>query len=156
MGFDYTAITIIGLRLRLRQLARSGVPDHTNCSEGSQFGNYCNACGDPIQIKLDKIEWQSWVNLNPQGYDIIPRLSVKGYSLCQSGDTNNPEEWIYLYCAISERSGPRLYNSDDRAKIPHSLEELVSMKNKMQTDLAETGLWNDDDFGIWTLMQISY
>lgn len=68
-------------------------------------------------------------------------------------ESENDEEWIYLYCAMSERDGPRRYDPTKSSKILQTLEELIVMREKMRADLAETGLWNDEAFGIWTTIR---
>lgn len=164
MGFDCRAITVIGLRITKHdlQVTRTHTYTHVNCScknNNSQEYAYCPTCGRKNNFGtytesetnlIDEFEksdgWNSYgtLQINENTYTVIQPIN-KEY-----------EKWLYVTIYKGKRDGPRNYNANVTEKCEFSLEKLVDLKNAMKEDLSEIGLWNESNFGIYTLIYFSY
>ena len=87
---------------------------------------------------------------------IYGKIIINGniYSVIQINDKNDKQT---LYVSICMSDVDNFESDNDNVKIcPFTLEKLLSLKNDMKNDLSTIGLWNDDYFGIYTILQCSY
>lgn len=147
MGVDYCAITVVGLRIHINQLKQTitkSVPyDHSSCADYKPSYKFCPNCGEEPALDVSYVDWKSFVKNG---------TTVKNYKIYRAYSVNGDENWVYIYYAISSRNGPRDYNPNESSEIPFTLEDLTSMREQMKSNLEDTGLWNQDAFGIWTVI----
>lgn len=147
MGFDCSAITVIGLRLLKKDLQITTSYLACQHQENQNHYHYCPICG--IQNNTSTTTFIK--EFLPKNNDYLYG-TIKGYPVYQF----DLEKWLYVCLNYGERQGPRSYDPKDTVLCPYSLENLVIMKDKMKADLSPLGLWNDEKFGIYTLIQYSY
>jgi len=167
MGFDCSAITIIGLRITKKdlQIEKQITLPYKACSHDENTNQfiYCPRCGiknnvdNQIRTYIDFIKEfkSSFYDDTHQHWAVNGTITINDNIFKVYRPIEN-EEWLYIGLYLGERDGPRCYNSTDTTQCSFSLEELVEMKNKMKESLSQINLWSDDYFGIYTLINYSY
>ena len=143
MGVDYYAYTIIGLRVPIDKIIGTVIKHKNKCecepqTEPMAGQKFCGKCGCVLDYpyKADDPRF---------GVDIweIEEKGIGGWPVVSDGDYGT-----YFYIGLLKASG----EDKGPTKIPYHIE---GMKNKFQKDMEELGLWDEDSYGIWTVLQIS-
>lgn len=149
MGFDCYAMTVIGLRITENDLMTKHI--NCNCKDNNdpEF-NYCPTCGKKNIDSdfIDKFEWKASYDYPLYGTITINNIA---YSIIQPIKEEH-EKWLYINLYYESKH----YESEETMKCSCTLEQLVSLKESMKSDLTEIGLWDDEKFGIYTLINTSY
>lgn len=149
MGFDCTAVTVIGLRTTRDRLVEkveaTTFIDHSRCPTWNASFKYCPDCSQAGSITTTETRFKELVD----GWDIPTR--VAGYKVYHVDEEDN----IYICISINTREGPRSYDPEAVVKEDLSLEELIKEREIMKKKLEPLTIWNDEDFGIFTLIEFS-
>ena len=164
MGFDCCAITVIGLKITNSDLYETveithGINHDTCMHLDKKIHQFCPDCGQQTVIHESNTEPKSFLTLDNYGLPIIIgqygfNYEIKDFS--NYDDTSSTKSDRYVILKEFMKDGPRSYESDNIVKMYESLEHLIILRNQMKRELEYTGLWNDKNFGIFTLIQFSY
>jgi hypothetical protein len=154
MGFDTSAITIIGLRIRTDQtVIEESLPYiNCNCQNNTNNFSFCPDCGKKNQFGFYKVETKRPEIQRANDCDDRFYFTFYGYPMLEC--MFDREEWLYLSLWHGVRDGPRSYQPETETKCPYNLEELTVLKNKMKDTVGD--LWKDEHFGIYTICEFSY
>jgi hypothetical protein len=146
MGVDYYAITVIGIRVARSEIFRT-VKKIENCCKCDKKIDpppnsdikYCPICGRPIKLEVE------------EEFCILPGLAEQGYIEEVRGwpvkcDTDCENFFIGPYAM-----GP--IDGWKKGPLPDLSEETL---DRFRQDMRELGLWRQDRFGLWTILQCSY
>lgn len=164
MGFDCEAITIIGLRLLEDDLKIPVTKTYTNCKCINNINNYkyCPDCGKKNQYGT-YVEYQfidqfsEKLCTGPESSD--DDLYFPLYGHLNINDRTYPvyqpverEKWLYVSIYFGIKHGPRNYRPENICKVSPT----VILNNHLKEDLTSIGLWNEEDYNIYTLIEYSY
>lgn len=136
MGADYTAKAIIGLkidpaRLHVDHTVKAYPHDHPSTM------NFDPQNGNPL--------WKI-VKIPIDGFD-EGKEKLFGYELVFGTDDDSAFVCLFMVDDTYSNGG----NDEAMLKIP---ENLSLHKAKMKADLG--GLWDEEEFGLWTVLSCSY
>lgn len=149
MGADYYSMTCIGLKVPKEKIIVE-VEEYRNlCYCNPQAdpddypdAKYCPHCGRPIRrpTKTDKALYGSFAN----GYSNDGETEIMGWPVMYDTDAYN-----FYICIFT--SG--LVDRNKMLPMPDVSEEILAEFN---ADMRSVGLWDKDQFGLWTITYCSY
>jgi hypothetical protein len=147
MGADWYSMTCIGLKVPKEKIIREEDGYKNNCRcmpkidpDDYPGARFCPHCGNHIKraIKIEKplfdIPEDYW---NDKG-------EIKGWEIKHDTDACN-----FYICVFT--SGDVIH--DKRSDIPELSKETL---NKFKTDMKSIGLWDEKEFGLWTITRCDY
>lgn len=138
MGVDWSGNAIIGVRIRNPRVQTK----NRGCRHPEQPARFCNECGKPM--------WETSTELSPK-LDALEddRNNKTGLQVCYS--TDNEEYFVGQYMASSgsNRSGECIGFKE----LPPVL-NTQEIKVKLMEYLGD--LYNEKEFGLWTVLHCSY
>ena len=136
MGLDTEAVTIVGLKMLVKNLLLTEEEEEEEDFEEEK----------KKYIPEVKVEWGEMSSLGK-------------YELYQEdvGDIQNPE-YCYVCVYKGTKSGPRGYDEKEEVECPLTLEQLIQEREELRKFLIERNLDHDFDpnFGIYTLIYASW
>lgn len=142
MSTNYTAHTILGVKIKYDKLFRTEEQRTCDCQIGTSVianSNFCPACGQPlfeeVKIAID--------------------LSVEdGYyeDKCFGLYLIRTYEEDYAYIGIN--LGSNSIDSEENKSF-YRLPEQFNQRKYMREILEPHGLWDERKFGIWTILDVS-
>lgn len=134
MGASWKAITIIGCKVtgKLTRIVSVRGCEHPLIVQNSKF---CAECGKPMHVD----EEQNIDDFNDS--DMLGTLNI-----CSS--TDNEEMF----------AGIRIGSHTDRDDKPECgrIDDFDAMKKRVRSELEPLGLWDEEWFGVWTVLHCSY
>ena len=132
MGLDTEAVTIVGLKMAVKNLLLTEEEEEEDFQEQKKY------------ISEVKVEWGEMSSLGK-------------YELYQEdvGDIQNPE-YCYVCVYKGTKSGPRGYDEKEEVECPFTLEQLIQEREELRKFLIEHNLDFDSNFGIYTLIYASW
>lgn len=147
MGADWYAATVIGIRVPRDKVVREETYFHNNCICKPQVdpktypeAKFCPACGREIKRKCSR----SIVLF--EGFKIWERdSSICGWPVY----TGTDGIFFYIGIFIAEVVG----ECDKKSPLPNIPKDKMT---KFKRDMEESGLWDQEAFGMWTILNYSY
>jgi len=144
MGVTYRATTAIGVRVKLSKLWKSKKEFHS-CPQGVKFdeykypgyGQYCGQCGQK--------NWRG-EDTPVADYDGDERL---GPLRVKKWDVEGATLGVLAYCSQTVRSGD---TEEERSMLMVTDVDIEVIKQNLKEYLEPRGLWDEDAFGVWTLL----
>ena len=138
MGCSYTAYTVIGCRVpdsRMYRETQVKAFDH-NFGEDMKF--------DPQTGKPLWITERMLVN----GDDYLDQSDFGGFYAV----TDDPERPDFYYIGVGSESSPKYDHGNGPARMDFPVEDEV--KARLKEYLEPLGLWDEAEFGIWTVQYV--
>ena len=148
MGADYYSMTCIGLKVPRNKIIKEEekIVNLCGCNPQTRPGNYLNAkycpvCGRLIRrvVKEDKLLFDV-----PEEYYNDGKSKILGWTLMYDTDVSN-----FYICIFA--SG--IIGGARKSDIPDVSEEIIA---KFTADMQSIGLWDEEQFGLWTVTYCSY
>ncbi len=136
MGVDYTSYAVIGVKIDPEKLYIEETKRGCNC-EKTPTEKFCSDCGAKSFIESKEPIASYDEDENVLGYRIL-------------WGTNCEKAVIAISWSEDDDYGQE---DNSFAQIPNNLEEL---KNKMKNALGPVGLWDEKNFGLWSVIHCSY
>ncbi len=146
MGTDYYAQTVIGIRVPRSKLIGEEVGYMNNCictPKTYSFTRYCPNCGRETkrEVRTNKPLFQELAD--KQGY--MEDMSLLGWPVRQ--DFSDAK---HFYIGM-HASG--LVNHDSRMDLPDLSEDVI---HEFRSDMNSLDLWDEENFGLWTILLCSH
>lgn len=147
MGADYYAMTIIGLKVPSKRIIVEEEELRNQCKCTPQVdpddhpgAKFCIYCGKEIRraVKVDKPLFDGFKDYWNRDQRIC------GWPVNHDTDARN------FYIGIYTSS---LVEHEKMSKMPNISEEVIS---KFKADMESVGLWDKEQFGLWTITYCSY
>ena len=144
MGADWYAATVIGIKVSKNKVMREEIYFLNNCkckpkvdSETYPEAKFCPACGKYIKCECSRDitmfdEFDPWEK-NP---------NIAGWPVYAGTDGRS----FYIGILVIETDG-----GDKRSPLPD-----LSKLDKFKEDMKKIGLWDEKEFGLWTVLYCSY
>lgn len=149
MGADWHSMTCIGLKVPKEKIIAE-VEEYRNlCHCNPQINpniypdaKFCPRCGRHIRkpTKIEKTLYGSFAD----GYSNDGEAKIVGWPVMHDTDACN-----FYVCIFT--SG--LVDRDKMSPMPDISEKTLARFN---ADMREVGLWDKDQFGLWTIVYCSY
>lgn len=137
MGADWSSNSIIGVRIRNPRVQTKS----RGCRHTESAARFCAECGKPM--------WEVSTELSPK-LDALESCDNKtGLQVCYSTDNEEYFVGMYLAATSSNRSGDYTAKTD----LP-PLINTAEVKAKLMEYLGD--LYNEREFGLWTVLHCSY
>lgn len=143
MSLDYYSMTCIGLKVPREKIIAEETEFKNHCSCTPQTtpncypdAKYCSDCGNPIKrpIKVNKPLFDGftgdWYN---------EEVKLRGWVVAHDGGARN-----FFICIFNTG----IVEEEKKSALPLIAEETLA---KFNTDMRELGLWDKDQFGLWTI-----
>ncbi len=138
MSVNYTAYTITGIRLGMADLYKQ--VDNRGCDHPETKAKFCKECGSPTWIQEEE-------PLFDEGTEVIGK-----FKMMFSTDRN----FVYLGHTVEVDE----YGTHDAFRPIESVEvqfpALIQLNDELAAVLEPLGLWDQEKFGIWTVLHCSY
>lgn len=139
MGYDATAYAIVGLRLRSQQLTTQQRVRGCAHKLANEKVKFCPECGDPV-----------WVTKRTPiaGYD-DGEPTLASYRVVDSGPNS---EYVYVAGVLLEGA-----SGQDGGSVGFISEiNFEEVKAKMKAVIEPLGLWDEESFGFWAVLNEDY
>lgn len=147
MGTDYYPMTLIGLKVPKEKIIVEGEELRNNCkcepkTDPSDYpeAKFCSKCGNKTRraVKVDKPlfdGFRDYYNEDQKicGYSVEHDTDARNFFICLY--TTGHVDWVNM------------------SEIPNISEEAIS---KFEVDMESVGLWDKEQFGLWTILYCSY
>lgn len=149
MGRDYQVKIIFGLKLHKNKVIDTLDIFTNNCkcnpkTNPDLWSNavYCPYCGQSIRRKgkksIPKFE----------GFDDVfdnEGLNIEGWPVAFDTDAHN------FYVGFYVQNGPYGHSGDEKFEFPD-----MSKMEQFKIDMKRIGFWNEEMFGVWLVLYLSY
>ena len=136
MGLDYSALTVFGVRLQEKDLyvIEKRSPER-GCEHPATDAKFCSQCGQ-LTWKDRRDRWTPILLYDEfEAVDEFDAVRINNYGI------------VYVGRIVS------VYRDDEPefGQVP----DMEALKKRMQEKLEPHGLWNEKQFGVWTVLQCS-
>ena len=151
MGITKRAVTVIGLRVKFRDITSVKVHIRNLCIcnplTPSTVYRYCPTCGKELGRRAEDINLEDICKELDDG-----TLSIKGYKVI--GDWRT-EEYGYISFFASKTYWAHTAEVVDAARARYTDAVFnVPIVRGFEYAMKELGLWDPDEFGVWTILQV--
>lgn len=147
MGADYYSMTVIGLKVPKDNIMNEIELLINRCSCNPQTPNsntsikYCQHCGNLLNKSI-KVEKPLFDEFN-EDY-LNEENTICSWPITYDTDAHN-----FYVCIYNSGHVER----EKRSNIPCLSERIIS---KFKTDMKSVNLWDEEQFGLWTITYCSY
>jgi len=141
MSTTYTAYTVVGIRIAEEDLEiKKELIKTRGCSHDipDPDTKFCSECGKPIWIEKQKSH-----ELIEPGDELFGVFNI-------AWDT----DYDHAFIGELRKVGP--YDDDSNKKFNGFPSNFEDLKKELKKALDKHGLWNEDNFGVWTVLYCSY
>ena len=149
MGVDYTAFTVIGVKIPIKKLTKVGYVDKPamfpkECCDEFMETDYkcCPRCGNTLWRSVKEFEstiegWseEDWDKGKFFGFPLITDAGWYGKEECN------------LFIGFKGGGHGEVFSRKD---VPN----IENIKNALWKTLFPLDLWNEEDFGVWTVLDV--
>ena len=147
MGEDHQPIVVFGLKLSKSQIMETVKITINECKCKPQkdptlypSANYCQTCGELLHRQIKKTVPKFEGFEDPENND----LEIVGWPAIIEVESYN------FYVGFYVKKG--VYGS--YGEIKHDLPDMLNM-DQFKADMKEIGLWNEEMFGAWVILDFS-
>lgn len=139
MGVDYYAQSIIGVKIanpRVKTIYRG-------CKHTAGKGKFCAECGQPTFVESTEL------------HPVIEKLENGSEKMTKLGliwGTDQEEAYVGFFKCETDSS--RCGGARDSGKVALPDINIQELKKALQEELKE--LYNENNFGLWTILYCSY
>jgi len=147
MGITKCAATIIGIRVPGNKISHNEATSKNLCRCSPQASTnfaFCDDCGMDTKRAYNNTVPNDGVLLVEEDDG---NLWIHGYPAV--GEWRE-DKYIYIGCFVSMTQ--RAYSAEGSDPVKRSYEPWALNAKKFEDDMKEHGLWNEGEFGIWTVM----
>lgn len=150
MGRDYQSKVIFGLKLHKSKVIDTLDIFVNNCTCNPKINpdlypttfKRCPYCGNSIHRKTTR-EVPKF-----EGFDEIfgnESLNIEGWSVAFDTDAHN------FYVGFYVQNGPYGHSGDEKFEFPD-----MSKIEQFKVDMKRIGFWDEENFGVWLVLYLSY
>lgn len=143
MSVSYRAYTILGCKIEPEDLlGRKEVSFHRRCESGGGDKKFCPDCGGPAkETEILRFPIPGFNNsVDPEDWEIngMPVHTIRQGSkkFAFVGTASEADEWSTPFSSFNET-------------------RLETFRERVQAALEPAGLWNPENFRIWTVLGVS-
>lgn len=149
MSRDYRPKIIFGLKLHESKIIDTLDIFINNCQCNPKINpdlhpnaKYCSQCGRLIRMKTKK-EIPKF-----EGFDDVfnnESLNIEGWPVAFDTDAHN------FYIGFYVKNGPYGHSGDEKFEFPD-----MSKMEQFKSDMKRIGFWDEENFGAWLVLYLSY
>lgn len=143
MGDDYQPIVVFGLKLDKSQIMETVKITINECKckkQNKSKGKYCPHCGKQLHRLVRKTVPKFEGFEDPENND----LDIVGWPAVVEIESRNFYVGFYVKKGIYGHYG----------EVKHDLPDMLNM-DPFITDMKDLGLWNEEMFGAWVILDFS-
>lgn len=149
MGADYYSMTVIGLKVPKEKIIAEEEELRNQCKctpridpDDHPEAKFCIYCGNLIRraVKVDKPLFDGFKDY----WDWNKDQKICGWAVEHNTDAHSFYICIYTSGRIEH---------EEMSELPNTSEETIS---KFKADMESVGLWDREQFGLWTITYCSY
>lgn len=138
MGADWSSNSIIGVRIRNPRVQTKT----RGCRHPESTARFCAECGEPM--------WETSTELSPKLDDLENSTKhPSGLQVCYS--TDQREYFVGMY--MTDGGSNRHSDGVNKTELPPVI-NTAEIKAKLMEYLGD--LYNEREFGLWTVLHCSY
>jgi len=139
MGVSYSAYTVVGIRVKEHQLYKE--KRIRECKHPFvEDARFCPVCGK----SMFSVEYESIAGYDEGSVEFLG-FDVYGGTLNED-DSIGTDIFIGVGCLVDDEYEPKKFDLLNEEEV----------RNELKKKLEPLGLWNEKDFGIWTVLYCSY
>lgn len=143
MGDDYQPIVVFGLKLSKSQIMETITVPVNGCvcvKQNKSENKYCSHCGRPLHrlVKKNVPRFEGFED--PENND----LAICGWPAIMEIESRNFYVGFYVKKGVYGHYG----------EIKHDFPDMLNM-DQFKTDMKDLGLWNEEMFGAWVILDLS-
>ncbi len=152
MGVDFTPYAIIGVKLTAEEMYKKehksvGTNEHCKCTPKTQSRDvYCSECGAQL-YKKEYVYTIYFPNLSEEKLWDIAYDGWRGLDVVRDNYMTEGENYFFGYAVEGEDIH---YGGEEFKEIPH----IDALKEKLKNELQPIGLWHEERFGLYCVMNI--
>ena len=146
MGITKRAVTVIGVRVPRDKISHivDKVKNLCTCSPQTADVGFCPKCGMNLTKEYSSRVLNDDVPIEEEDYVAV---TMHGYPIASCW---REDKHIYIGAFISSTEPAYSAEGADPVRCPFSAAHIDVAK--FETDMKEYGLWDEKEFGIWTIM----